>query len=575
MNRKQIRKQHIVQLILLLLIVALINFIGSIWYLRIDLTEENRHSLSDTSIELLKDLDDIMYVKVYLEAEALPVDLLRLQRKVREMLNDFRRYSPEIEYEFINPFEEEDREIQYKIYKQLEEKGLIPTEMREGGPESSRKQLVFPGAILSYKGNEYPVNFLENEGIGGSDKKINKSISRVEQKFVQGMMRLINPEVKKIAFIEGHGELDEYQTMDIMISLSEFYKIERLSIDGVLGALDNYEAVVMAKPTQRVSEKDKFILDQYIMDGGKVLWLIEWMGMSMDSLSNQPSSMALIRDINMDDILFNYGVRINPDLIQDLNCLSIPITVNQRSGEPQFEPRQWYFFPAVSSENNHIINKNVTLIRTQFVSSIDTVGEDDNINKTYLLKTSPYSRTLGVPVEVSLDMLRRPPLPRLFNEGKQPIAVLLEGRFESNFEGRIPLEFVRNKDIGFKPESKPTSQIVISDGDMIRNYVHQRGERREPFQLGADRYYQQQFTPGNKEFLMNAVNYLCGDEALIKLRMRDIKLRLLDKGKVREQGVFWSVFNTVVPVIIIVLLGLTLIMLRRYKYTRKNVINKL
>ncbi|MGC9330568.1 MAG: gliding motility-associated ABC transporter substrate-binding protein GldG [Bacteroidales bacterium] len=574
MDRKQLKKQHISQLILLLLIVALINFIGSIWYLRIDLTEENRHSLSDTSIELLKDLDDIMYVKVYLDAKELPVDLLRLQRKIREMLDDFRRYSPEIEYEFINPFEEPDREIQYKIYKQLEEKGLIPTKLQEGGSGSSRTQLVFPGAILSYKDKESPVNFLENEGIGGSDKKINKSISRVEQKFVQGMMRLVNPEVKKIAFIEGHGELDEYQTMDIMISLSEFYKIERLSINGVLGALDDYEAVVMAKPTQRVSEKDKFILDQYIMNGGKVLWLIEWMGMSMDSLSNQPSSIALIRDINMDDILFNYGVRINPDLIMDLNCLSIPVVVNQRSGSPQFEPRQWYFFPAVSSENNHIINKHVSIIRTQFVSSIDTVGEDDNIKKTYLLKTSPYSRTLSVPVEVSLEMLYRPPLPSFFNEGKQPIAVLLEGRFESNFEGRIPLEFVNNAEIGFKSESYHTSQIVISDGDMIRNFVHQRGERKAPFQLGADRYYPQQFTPGNKEFLMNAVNYLCGDEALINLRMREIKLRLLDKGKVREQRVFWSVFNTVVPVIIIVLLGLTLIMLRRYKYTRKSVTNK-
>ncbi len=568
MNRKQIKKQHIFQWILLLLIIALINFIGSIWYLRIDLTEENRHSLSETSVELLKNLDDIMYVKVYLDAEDLPVDLLRLQRKIRETLNDFRRYSPEVEYEFINPFEEKDREVQYKIYKQLEEKGLIPTELQEGGPESSRQQLVFPGALLSYKGNEYPVNFLENEGIGGANQKINKSISRVEQKFVQGMLRLVSSEVKKVAFIEGHGELDEYQTMDIMISLSEFYKIERLSIDGVLGALDDYEAVVMAKPTQRVSEKDKFILDQYIMDGGKVLWLIEWMGMSMDSLANQPSSMALIRDINMDDILFNYGVRINPDLIQDLNCLSIPITVNQRSGEPQFEPRQWFFFPAVSSENDHIINKNVSIIRTQFVSSIDTVGEGDKIDKTYLLKTSQYSRTLGVPVEVSLDMLRRPPLPRLFNEGKQPIAVLLEGQFESNFDGRIPQEFVQNTDIGFQPISKPTSQIVISDGDMIRNYVHQRGERKEPFQLGADKYYKQQFTPGNKEFLMNAINYLCGDKELIKLRMREIKLRLLDKGKVREQGLFWSVFNMVVPVLIIVLLGVVLVVVRKYKYAK-------
>jgi ABC-2 type transport system permease protein len=568
MDRKQLKKQYIIQIILLLFIIALINFIGSIWYLRIDLTEENRHSLSDTSIEILENLDDIMYVKVYLDADEMSADMLKLQRKVREMLNDFRRYSPEIEYEFINPFEEKDREIQYKIFQQLEEKGLVPTNVQQGGPGSTSQQLVFPGAILSYKGKEYPVNFLENAGVDGTVKKINKSIGRMEQKFVQGMMRLVNAKVKKIAFIEGHGELDEYQTTDIMMSLSEFYKIERLSIDGVLGVLDDYEAVVVAKPTKRVSEKDKFIFDQYIMNGGKVLWLIEWMGMSMDSLVDKPSSMALIRDINMDDLLFNYGVRINPDLIQDLNSLSIPVTVNQRGGQPQFEPRQWLFFPAISSENNHIINKNVSIIRTQFVSSIDTVGEDDDIEKTYLLNTSEYSRTLGVPVEVSLDMLERPPPLRLFNQGKQPIAVLLEGRFRSNFDMRIPPEFVTNEEIGFKPYSQPTSQIVISDGDLIRNYVRKVGERKEPFQLGADKYYDQQFTPGNKEFLMNAVNYLCGDQELIKLRMREIKLRLLDKGKVREQGMFWSVFNTVVPVVVIVLLGVILIFLRKYKYSR-------
>ncbi|MFO7789667.1 MAG: gliding motility-associated ABC transporter substrate-binding protein GldG [Bacteroidota bacterium] len=574
MDRSQIKKQHIIQVFLLILIVVLINFISSMWYLRIDLTEENRHSLSDTSIELLESLDDIMYIKVYLDAEELPAHLLRLQRKTREMLDDFRRYCPQVEYEFINPFEEEDEDIQYKIYQQLEEKGLVPTRLQQGGPESSSQQLVFPGAILSYKGQEYPVNFFENEGVGGADRKVQKSISRMEQKFVQGMMRLSEPEVKKIAFIEGHGELDEYQTMDIMISLSEFYKIERLSIDGVLGALDDYKAVVVAKPTERINEKDKFILDQYIMHGGKVLWLIEWMGMSMDSLANKTSSMALIRDINMDDMLFDYGVRINPDLIQDLNCLSIPVTVNQRSGEPQFEPRQWYFFPAITSENNHIINKNVSVMRTQFVSSIDTVGENDDIEKTFLLRTSQYSRTLGVPVEVSLDMVERPPNPRLFNQGKQPIAVLLEGTFRSNFDMRIPPEFVTNEEIDFMAHSEPTSQIVISDGDMIRNYVKKMGEKKEPFQLGADKYYQQQFTPGNKEFIMNAINYLCGDEALIKLRMKDIKLRLLDKGKVRENGMFWVVFNTAVPIIAIVLLGLTLIMLRRYKYTRKIVTNK-
>ncbi|HKK68284.1 MAG TPA: Gldg family protein, partial [Bacteroidales bacterium] len=356
-------RQHIVQVILLFLIVAVLNFIASLWNFRIDLTEDNRYSLSETSRELLENIDDVVYIKVYLDATELPANFLRLQRETRQMLNNFRRVAPEVEYEFINLQKEKDRETRQEIYQQLYDKGLNPTKVSEGGMESSRQQFLFPGAIVSYKGAEYPVNLLESDGASNTEYKISKAISRLEQNFVQALIRLKKPSTKKVAFIEGHGELDQHQTMDAMVSLSEFYTIERLDIDGVLGALDDYEAIVVAKPTERVSEKDKFIIDQYIMHGGKVMWLVEWMGMSMDSLSNKPTSMALIRDINMDDILFNYGVRINPDLIQDYNCFRIPITVNQRSGKPRFEPRPWYFFPAViPPKNDHIITKNVSLI---------------------------------------------------------------------------------------------------------------------------------------------------------------------------------------------------------------------
>ncbi|MFP4664354.1 MAG: gliding motility-associated ABC transporter substrate-binding protein GldG [Bacteroidales bacterium] len=569
MKRKQIKRQHLVQVVLLLLIIVLVNVIASLWYQRWDLTEEKRHSLSETSRELLTSLDDVVYIKVYLDGNELPSGFLRLQRKTREMLNNFRRYSPEVEYEFINLHEENDREVRREIYKQLYDKGLEPSELKEGGQESYRQQLLFPGAIVSYKGKEYPVNFIDNEGGGNIEYQINKAVSRLEQNFVQAFLRLTNPEVKKIAFIEGHGELDEYQTTDIMISLSEFYQIERIAIDGVLGALDDYEAIVVAKPSERVNEKDKFIIDQYLMHGGKALWLVEWMGMSMDSLSDKSSSMALIRDINLDDLLFNYGVRINPDLIQDLNSLSIPVAVNQSSGKPEFEPRQWPFFPAILPKNEHRISKNVSVIRSQFVSSIDTVGEDPDIKKKFLLHTSQYSRTLGVPVKVSLDIVRQPPNPQLFNEGPQPIAVLLEGKFRSNFDMRIPQQFVTDKDIDFRAYSEPTKQILISDGDMIRNYVKRIGDKHEPFPLGRDKYFDQQFTPGNKEFLLNCMNYLCGDEELINLRMRQVKLRLLDKGKVYEQGVFWVIFNTAVPILIVLLFGFVVLFIRRYKYKRR------
>jgi ABC-2 type transport system permease protein len=572
MKPKQIHNQHIFQIVLIFLIIAIMNFLGSFWSFRWDLTEEKKHSLSETTIEMLKDLDDIVYVKVYLDGDDLPSAFRQLQRKIRETLDDYRRYSSNVEYEFIDLNKEMDLDTRYKIYDQLQKKGLIPTQVEEGGTASYKQQMVFPGAIISYGESEYPVNLLENDGNSGPEKKINTSISRVEQHLTQAMLNLIRPQVRKIAFIEGHDELDEYQTMDIMYALSEYYQIERLSIDGVLGALDSYEAVVFAKPNSRVSEKDKFVIDQYIMNGGKALWLVEWMQMDMDSLKTKMSSVALIKDFNLDDLLFNYGVRINPDLIQDMNCLSIPVTVNQINGKPQFEPRPWPYFPAIISENNHIITKNLSVARTAFVSSIDTVGDDNKIKKTVLLKTSEFSRSLGVPIDVSLDVMRNPPDPKLFMQGRKSVAVLLEGEFHSNFDMRIPPEIASNKDVDFKMRSVPTRQIVISDGDMIRNYVKVMGVKKEPYQLGSDQYYQNQFTPGNKEFILNCMNYLTGDNDIIKLRMREIKMRLLDHEKVRREGIFWVTFNTVVPILIVLLFGLGVFFMRKLRYGESRLI---
>lgn len=566
MKPKQIRNQHIFQLVLIFLIIAVMNFIGSFWSFRWDLTEEKKHSLSETTIEMLKDLDDIVYVKVYLDGDDLPSAFRSLQRKIRETLDDYRRYSSNVEYEFIDLNKEMDLDTRYQIYDQLQNKGLIPTQLEEGGSTSYRQQMVFPGAIISYGESEYPVNLLENDGNSGPEKKINTSISRVEQHLTQAMLNLIRPKIRKIAFVEGHDELDEYHTMDIMYALSEYYQIERLSIDGVLGALDSYEVVVFAKPNSRVSEKDKFVIDQYIMNGGKALWLVEWMQMDMDSLKTQMSSVALIKDFNLDDILFNYGVRINPDLIQDMNCLSIPIAVNQVNGKPQFEPRAWPYFPAIILKSNNIITKNLSVLRTAFVSSIDTVGDDNKIKKTILLKTSEFSRSIGAPIDVSLDIMRNPPDPKLFMQGEKSIAVLLEGEFHSNFDMRIPPEIASNKDINFKMRSVPTRQIVISDGDIIKNYVETKGDKKSPIQLGADKYYQNQFTPGNKEFILNCMNYLTGDNDIIKLRMREIKMRLLDHEKVRREGIFWVTFNTAVPILIVLMFGLTVFFMRKLRY---------
>jgi ABC-2 type transport system permease protein len=571
MKAKQIRNQHILQFLIILLLIVVINFLGSFWNVRWDVTEDKRHSLSETTTDMLKELDDVMYIKVYLDGNELPIGFRQLKRSVRELLDDYRRYSHLVEYEFVDLSKEKDIDTRYEIYNQLQEKGLEPTQLEERNSASYKEQVIFPSALIRYKEAEFPVNFLENERGSSTASQINKSIARLEQHFTNAMMKLTNPEIKKVAFLEGYDELDEYQTMDAMIALSDYYQIERLNINGVLGALDEYEAIVIAKPNSRVSEKDKFIIDQYIMNGGKALWLVEWMQMDMDSLTDQYSSMALMRDINLDDLLFNYGVRINPDLVQDLNCLSIPVAVNSKDGKPQFEPRAWYFFPALLTENSHIINRNISVLRTQFASSIDSVNPDMRVTKTPILRTSEFSRALSVPVNVSLGIVRNPPDPRSFNQGEKTVAMLLEGEFPSNFDMRIPPEIAVDEDIDFKTVSVPTKQIVVSDGDVIRNFVRKEGNRHIPFQLGEDKYYQNQFTPGNKEFILNSMNYLCGDEALIELRMRELKLRTLDRTKVMNKGLFWAVFNSVVPIILIILFGLIVFFVRKQKYGKHTI----
>lgn len=567
-TRKMLKKHSIVGLIYLVLIIIVVNFISSHLFVRIDLTAEKRYSLSEVSKKILRNLDDVVYIKVYLDGDDLSLGFKRLKRSVREMLDDFRVYSSNIHYEFIDPFSGTDDASKRDIYIQLIKKGLIPQRLQLMGNNEYKEQIIFPGAIITYKETEYPVNFFIDNLTVGDQQQFNRTVSELERNFINSIWMLTHSSRQKIAFIEGHGELDEFETHDIMMELSRFYQIDRLRMNGVLGALDGYSAIVIAKPDSVFRERDKFIIDQYIMRGGKVLWLIEWMAASMDSLATKPSFMALINDINLDDQLFRYGVRINPDLIQDLKCLSIPIVVNSVAGQPQFQPVPWYFFPMIVPDtmSNHSLTRNVSRIRTQFVSSIDTVGDDPLVEKTILLRSSKLSKSLMAPVEVSLDLIKEQPEIASFNRQNLPIAVLLEGRFESNFNMRIPPEIQHSDDIDFIERSEPTRMIIISDGDMIRNEVKTLGEQKQAYYLGEDKYYPDQYCPGNREFLMNCINYLCEDEDIIALRMREIKLRELDRTQVQQSGQFWVWFNTLVPLVLIVLTGGMILLWRKMKY---------
>ena len=569
-SRSTLKKQNILQAILILVLIIVFNLLSSMVFFRLDLTKEKRFSITDTSKKILDDLEDKIIIDVYLEGDDLPVELLRYRKTVKEFLDNFKSYSNKIEVIFKNPFEEGNSEQNREIYFQLYKKGLSPTYISQSQDMGRSEKMIFAGALLKYGEKEFPINLINNNLSSGSNY-VGLSETELERDFIHAIWMLTNDKLKKIAFLDGHKELSEYQTYDIMTSLSKYYHIDRVIMNQVLNALDGYDVVVVAKPEGYFTERDKFILDQYIMQGGKMIWLVEWMKIDMDSLSTKPMQMAMLNDINLDDQLFNYGVRINPDLIQDLSCLSIPVYVNTVDGKPQFEPRPWPFFPVIVPDTllNHQLLKNLDIIRTHFVSSIDTVGENPKIKKTILLRTSKFSKTMTHPVEVNLEIMRNEPELKTFNKPNLPIAVLLEGQFRSNFVNRLSDEFANNPDFKFIPESEETKMIVISDGDFIRNEVRVMGNKQQPYPLGADRYYPEQFTPGNTQFFVNCVNYLCADDDFISLRMREIKIRKLNKAELRENKQHWLYFNLTLPILSIIIIGVVILFSRKIKFNKK------
>jgi ABC-2 type transport system permease protein len=401
-GRKQIKRDSLVRLMIYFCIIILVNYLSSFLFYRFDLTAEKRYSLSATTKKILKGLDDMVYIKVYLDGE-LPAGFLRLRNSTREILDEFRIYGKDmIDYKFINPAAEKDPAVQRQIMSDLYAAGLQPTNLqvkeKEGG---TSQKIIFPGAILSYNGVDVPVNLLKNNPVLHWEVNLNNSIQSLEFEFINMIRNMSSDTVEKIAFIEGHGELDQYQTGDIIKELANYYQVDRGTIGGVYGCLDSYEAVIIARPVRPFSEADKFVIDQYIMKGGKVLWLVDPVQVSMDSLF-MGTTFALYFPLNIEDQLFRYGIRINPDLVRDVQCHVIPVNKGLAEGQPEWQLTPWYYYPLIAPPAGHSITRNLNLILFEFASVIDTVGDDPGISKTVLLASSPYSDVVEVPAEISL-----------------------------------------------------------------------------------------------------------------------------------------------------------------------------
>ncbi len=566
-GRRSYKYYSAIQFLILIAILIFINIISTAVYQRIDLTKEKRFTLSDPTKQMLSNLDDVVFVKVYLEGE-FPAGFKRLRNSVKDMLNEFHTLAGgNLVYEFIDPNESKDASEKKQIMTHLINKGLNPVNLKvEGGEEYSEK-IIFPGAIASYKGRELPISFLATQVGIGPQQALNNSISLLEYKIANTISKLGQPNKKKLAFIKGHGELSKNELIDISNKLSEFYEVETINLPKHLVIPKDIDVIIMAKPQFPVDERDKYKIDQYIMNGGKIIWLIETLKAELDSLRGSKAFIAINNPINLQDQLFSYGARINPNLVQDLQCNPIPMVVGQMGDAPQTKLYPWFYYPILTSRSTHPIVKNLDMVMTQFISSIDTVGAK-GIKKTILLTTSAYCKASYAPVRVSLSLARFEPKKEYFKKSYLPVVVLLEGRFKSVFKNRLSPATLKMIDTLQKVSSleisQPTKMVVISDGDIIRNEVSSKGMK---FPMGYYQYSNQTFA--NKDLILNIVEYLCDNSGLIETRGKEVKLRMLDRAKIKSEKIKWQSINLGVPFILLLTFGLLYNFIRKYRFTHQ------
>ncbi len=554
-------RKSVLKLLLAAGLLILLNIVSSYVFFRLDLTSDKRYKLSESSKQLATELKDVVYFKIYLDGD-IPPGFRRLKNATREMLDEFKVYAGDhIEYEFVDPSANVDDKERNQVYKQLNEKGLTPTQLESREKGSRSQYLIFPGAIVSHGSQEIPVQLLKSRIGSNADAMLNSSIENLEFEIATTLRKLSTPVAKRVGFLRGHGELNTRQITDAARALSDFYRVDTVNIEGKLGALSEHEALIIAKPQESFSEKDKFILDQYIMKGGKVLWLIDKMQISMDSLMASNTNVALPLELNLDDQLFNYGVRINNDLLMDLQAAPIPVVTGYVGNQPKQDLFPWYYFPLLTPQSKHPVVNNLNAIKAEFISSLDTI-ETNSVKKTILLTSSEFSRVQMPPARVSLNILESEPDPKLFNKKQIPVAVLLEGNFRSAFRNRIPQEIRDSPEIDYSENSAFTKMIVISDGDIIASHVSKRGTI---FPLGFDRYTQQNY--GNKNFILNCMDYLLDETGILELRGKEFKMRMLDPTKVKDAGMLkWM--NVILPVLLIAVYGLIRNAMRRRKYAK-------
>ena len=579
------------RILLYALVLVVFNFMANEFYFRLDLTKEKRYTLSPSSVGLMNKLDDDLYVTIFLDGD-LPIEYKQLKSATRDILNEYRLASDgKIKFDFEDILADKDIKEKEAILKDIFQKGLQIEQPDVRPDEAPTQKYILPSGIVFYKGKEYPINLLKRQFGKSLEVEINNSIELLEYEIGTAIRKGLSGKSIKVAFSSGHGELSSTQTADIANSLSEFYSLNRINlnlrdsncyknfasdvvnnpqkpvfsilVEGLINQLKSYKGLIIAKPTIEFTEPEKYILDQYVMNGGKIIFLVENLLAEMDSVAKYGQVMTVNHSHNLDDILFQYGVKVKPNLVQDIQCHGIP-AINQQTNRPGFWP--WIFYPLFSAVDDNPVSRNLENVWGRYCSTIDTTSRK-TLKKTVLLRSSPQSRVAANPVLISLDILKNRQDLSNFRNGNQISAVLVEGEFISPFRYRDGVK--RSFDLPFSESIEQNSMIVISDGDLIRNQVSSDGR---VYPLGYDKFASKQFSIpvefANKKFFLNCVDYLCDENNLIEVRSKEVILRLLDKSKLKNEKLFWQSFNMILPILIILIFGLVNSFYRKRRWAR-------
>ncbi|MBS9774483.1 MAG: gliding motility-associated ABC transporter substrate-binding protein GldG [Tenacibaculum sp.] len=545
MNKKT---RHI---IIVLLGLIIINFIGNTFFKRLDLTADKRYTLSNVSQKLINKIDDTLLINIYLEGD-FPSEFQRLQIETRQFLEELQAENSHIKFQFINP---------KNISKSLIKKGMIPSQLVVDEDGKLSNTIIFPWAEVSYKNKTEIISLLSNSTTASQEEQLQSSIEKLEFSFANAVNNITLKNKPKIAVLSGNGELEDIYLYSFLSEVSKKYHLAKFTLDSVstkpqktLKELKKYDLAIIAKPTEKFNSKEKLTIDQFIINGGKSLWMIDNVQADTDSLYNNGKMLAYPRDLNLTDLLFSYGIRINNKLIQDLYSAKIPLATGNIGNQPQFKNLNWFFHPLVNGNPKHPITKNILPTRLRFSTQIDTLK--NNIKKTPLLISSVLTKKVGTPNFIELQSISKTPRQEDFKSGNQLFAVLLEGNFTSAYANRIKPFETKN----FTEKSDFNKMIVIADGDIAKNQIL----KNEPYDLSVDKWTKQRF--GNKDFLLNSIDYLLDDSGLINLRNKTITLNILNKQKAYTEKTFWQILNIIFPLTIVGLFGFIFNYYRKKKY---------